>query len=625
MDAVLLPFVVLSPFLGALILLFAAGRMPPRATGIVGVGSIGISALLALVIAGSFMSNPPPADTLQVGLWRWIDVEGFQSTIALTLDPLSLLMMLVVTVVGFLIHLYAYGYMRSDRDINRFFAYMNLFVAAMLVLVFSSDLLSLYIGWEGVGVCSFLLIGFWYEEEANCVAARKAFIITRIGDAFMLCGLLLLATSTGTLSIEALTHQAGATMPAITRTIALFLLLGGAVAKSAQVPMQTWLPDAMAGPTPVSALIHAATMVTAGVYIVARLHSLFAEAPVVMTVTSFIGMVTLLLAAGSALVQTDIKRILAYSTMSQLGYMFLALGTGAWEAAVFHLFTHAFFKALLFMGAGAIILRVHHKQNIYEMGGLRKAMPGVFYAFLAGSAALAGMPLLTAGFYSKEMILQNAWHANPILWVGALIGAFMTGLYIFRCVFLVFFGPMHTVPSGRTAPVMGVPLACLSVLALGGGLVEAPDVILPVHFLSHFVAPVFGEPKGEGPILLLLIGSAVPLAGITAAWLIWGPQAQMRARAEQLGAERGPEEDVAHLARVGWGFDFFYNYLIVRPFMALGYRNKSDFLDHMSNGLAAVTRSGGGFFGRMQSGQVRRYAGWIAAGTVAALCLAVLS
>ncbi|MFS3135358.1 NADH-quinone oxidoreductase subunit L [Gluconacetobacter sacchari] len=602
MDALFLKLIVAFPLLAAAILLLSAGRMPARATCVIGAGSVGLSALMAARVATHATS---PA-SLHVPLWSWMRVEGFSTRIAFTLDPLSLVMMLVVTFVGFLILLYACGYMRDDPDIARFFGYMTLFVAAMLVLVFSSDLLSLYIGWEGVGICSYLLIGFWHIDSANVAAARKAFIVTRIGDAAMLCGLLLLATRAGTLEIAPLLAAPPAS------ATAAFLLLGGAVAKSAQAPLQTWLPDAMAGPTPVSALIHAATMVTAGVYLIARLHPLFAAVPAAMATVALIGLVTLLLAAGSALVQTDIKRILAYSTMSQIGYMFLALGAGAWQAAIFHLVTHAVFKALLFMAAGAVILRVHHRQDIYQMGGLARAMPGVFAAFLAGAAALAGLPLLTAGFYSKEMILQGAWHANPLLWAGALLGALATAVYIFRCIFIVFFGPRHTDPTGRTGATMALPLLCLGILALVGGWIDMPDAIAPVHLLSRLLSPLFGAPTAEGPSWLLWTGSLVPLAGVGLAWLLWRPR---------IRAFTPPEDAVARLARTGWGFDTLYDTLVVRPFVALGRLNQTDICDRLSDATAATARAGGRMLGRMQSGQVRRYAGWIAAGTIAALCL----
>ncbi|MBB2197945.1 NADH-quinone oxidoreductase subunit L [Gluconacetobacter sp. 1c LMG 22058] len=614
MDALLLPLIVACPLLAAGVLFLSAGRMPPLPSCVIGAGSVGLSALMAAVLAIGFLRTPPPTGALHATLWSWMQVEGFSARIAFMLDPLSLVMMLVVTGVGFLILLYACGYMHDDPDIARFFGCMTLFVAAMLVLVFSSDLLSLYIGWEGVGICSYLLIGFWHTDTANVTAARKAFIVTRIGDAAMLCGLLLLATRAGTLDVASVLQTVTARPADLQAATAAFLLLGGAVAKSAQVPLQTWLPDAMAGPTPVSALIHAATMVTAGVYLIARLHPLFASIPVAMTAVALIGLITLLLAAGSALVQTDIKRILAYSTMSQIGYMFLALGTGAWQAAIFHLVTHAFFKALLFMAAGAIILRVHHRQDIYRMGGLAPAMPGVFAAFLAGSAALAGLPLLTAGFYSKEMILQGAWHADPMLWAGALLGAFATAIYIFRCVFIVFFGPRHTEPHGRTGATMAIPLVCLAVLALTGGWMEMPDAIAPVHLLSNLLSPLFGAPMPEGPHWLLWAGSLVPLAGIGVAWMLWQPRT---------GTRTPPENALARLARAGWDFDTLYDVLIVRPFTTLGRLNQTDICDRLSDATAATARAGGRMLGRMQSGQVRRYAGWIAAGTVVALCLGV--
>ncbi|AQS87873.1 NADH-quinone oxidoreductase chain L [Neoasaia chiangmaiensis NBRC 101099] len=614
MHATLLPFIVLCPLIGGALLLLSAGRMPRLATGFVGVGSIGLAALLAAWQARLFAYLPDTVGSVQTPLWSWMHGAGLDIRIGFTLDALSVVMMLVVTGVGFLIHLYAYGYMRDDPDIARFFSYMNLFVAAMLVLVFANDLLGLYVGWEGVGVCSYLLIGFWYKEAANTAAANKAFVVTRIGDAIMLCGLLLLAVHAGTLDIATLTHpQPGVLSPHIV-TVASFLLFGGAIAKSAQVPLQTWLPDAMAGPTPVSALIHAATMVTAGVYLIARLHLLFAMAPLVMTAVSVVGVVTLLLAAGAALVQTDIKRILAYSTMSQLGYMFLALGSGAWEASIFHLVTHAFFKALLFMTAGAIILRLHHEQDIFRMGGLARKMPWITAAFVAGSAALAGLPVITAGFYSKEMILQNAWHSDPLLWGGALLGAFMTSTYIFRCVFIVFLGAPRTEPHGRTGWTMAVPLVCLTVLALAGGMIDAPSPLTPGHMLSRLVSPFFGKPGAEGATWLMVVGSLIPPMGIVLAWLMW-----------RYGDRMPAMNPLARLARTGWGFDTVYDRLVVTPFVALGRLNINDIFDRLSTGAAAGADAGGHLLGRMQNGQVRRYASWIAAGTVAALCLAVFS
>lgn len=611
--AALLPLVILCPLAVSVILMLSRGAMPARATSaLVGIG-MGLCALFAVVSAVSFLNGP--GAPVHVALWRWIQAGGFSAGFALTLDPLSLVMMLVVSCVGFLILVYACSYMIDDPDIARFFAYMTLFVASMELLVLSSDLLGVYVGWEGVGVCSYLLIGFWYREPANAIAARKAFVVTRIGDALFLLGLILLASGTGSLDIGTVL-QAVPAAPHGAIELGCFLLLGGAIAKSAQLPLQTWLPDAMAGPTPVSALIHAATMVTAGVYLIARLHDMFLLVPDVLLACAFIGFFTLLFAAVSALFQTDIKRILAYSTMSQLGYMYLALGVGAWDAAIFHLVTHAFFKALLFMAAGSVILRVHHEQDIFKMGGLRHEMPGIFWAFVIGSAALAGLPLVTAGYFSKEMVMTSAYQVSPLFWVGAVTGAFLTAIYIFRCVFIAFFGKAQTHAHGRSGPVQGVPLAILSVLAIGAGWMEMPDAIAPVHLFSRLLAPVLGPlPEESGTGLLLLIGSLVPIAGVALAWGLFNPARK---------APAPPGGKLVGVLRDDWGFDILYNALIVRPYLALGRLNRGDVIDLFWRAVALATRIGGFFLSQMQSGQVRRYAAWIAAGTVVALCVAVL-
>jgi NADH-quinone oxidoreductase subunit L len=375
-----------------------------------------------------------------------MDVGGLRPAIGFYLDALSLVMILVVTCVGFLIHVYSSEFMIEDDAYSRFFAYMNLFVASMLVLLLGDNLVLLYLGWEGVGLCSYLLIGFWYQDPANGLAARKAFLVTRVGDVAMAIGLFVLFTQLGTLDIQELMHRAAEQWPAGSgyAVAAAALLLGGAVGKSAQLPLQTWLPDAMAGPTPTSALIHAATMVTAGVYLIARTNVLFALAPDVQLAVAVVGAVTLLVAGLSALTQYDIKRVLAYSTVSQIGYMFLALGVGAWSAAMFHFMTHAFFKALLFLAAGVVIHALHHEHNMFKMGGLRKELPVAFWAFAIGGSALAGLPLITAGFYSKDLILWLAWSSDkgsPWLWGAGMLGALLTAAYTYRLIFLVFFGP----------------------------------------------------------------------------------------------------------------------------------------------------------------------------------------
>ena len=459
------------PLLGSAVLMLGSGRLSTRSEAAIGASSVGVAAIIAFAIAGGFLLDPPAGGVYQQTLWRWLDVDGFSAEIGLRLDPLSLVMMLVITGVGFLIHLFSTEFMEGEEGFGRFFAHLNLFVAAMLLLVLASDFLALYAGWEGVGLGSYLLIGFWWRDPANGLAARKAFIVTRIGDTALLIGLLVIASRLGTLDIAGSMKNASQTWQTGSpiATLTAFLLLGGAVGKSAQLPLQTWLPDAMAGPTPVSALIHAATMVTAGVYLVARTHSLFLLAPAAEMAVAVVGGATLLLAGFTALAQNDIKRILAYSTMSQIGYMFLALGVGAWRAALFHLMTHAFFKALLFLSAGAITMRLHHEQNIFKMGGLSRRLPAAFWSFLIGSAALAALPIVTAGFYSKEAILSGAWAdgtSGRVLWVAGVVGAFMTGLYIFRAVFIVFFGEEHAHVSGRYGWRVLLPLAVL-VHALG--------------------------------------------------------------------------------------------------------------------------------------------------------------
>ncbi len=395
------------PLIGFLLLVFFGSKLSKQGVAIIGVGSIGISAVITILITYSFISSPPVNYQFSQVLWTWVSVSDFAPALAFYLDPLALIFMLVITFVGFLIHLYSTEYMAAEEGYSRFFAYMNLFIGSMLILVLGDNLLLLYLGWEGVGLCSYLLIGFWYKDPLNGYAARKAFVVTRVGDTAMAVGLFILYSTLGTLNIQTILAQAslhwvvGSSLAITTAA----LLLGGAVGKSAQLPLQTWLPDAMAGPTPVSALIHAATMVTAGVYLIARMNVMFTLAPLVQLIVAIVGALTLLLAGFSALVQTDIKRVLAYSTISQIGYMFLALGVGAWAAGIFHFMTHAFFKALLFLGAGAIIIALHHEQNMFKMGGLKKLLPVTYWTFLIGSASLVALPLVTAGFYSKDMIL----------------------------------------------------------------------------------------------------------------------------------------------------------------------------------------------------------------------------
>ncbi|MEW5791825.1 MAG: NADH-quinone oxidoreductase subunit L [Pseudomonadota bacterium] len=617
------------PLLGYLVLVLAGGRLTRRGIQLVGVGAVGLAALIALLIAVDFLNAPPPEHAYTQVLWTWMALGELAPRIAFHLDPLALVMMGVITGVGFLIHIYSTEYMADDPGHARFFAYMNLFVAAMLVLVLADNLLLLYLGWEGVGLCSYLLIGFWYQDPANGLAARKAFVVTRVGDVAFIIGLFLLFTQLGTLDIQALLERAAQQWPAGSglAVAAALLLLGGAVGKSAQLPLQTWLPDAMAGPTPVSALIHAATMVTAGVYLIARTHVLFTLAPDVQFLVAVIGAATLLLAGLTALTHWDIKRILAYSTMSQIGYMFLALGVGAWSAAIFHLITHAFFKALLFMGAGAVILSLHHEQDIRRMGGLRQRLPLVFWTFLIGSAALAALPLVTAGFYSKDLILTAAWaapRAGPWLWAAGWLGAFITGVYIFRLVFIAFFGEARGTLGHSPGPAMRIPLVLLAILSLVGGFVELPPTLGDRPLLSDFLRPALPAVAGhvgQGlELTLQLLSGAAALAGIGLAYLLFLRRPQ---RAAVLAARPGLRT-LWRFWRGGWGFDWLYDRLLVHPFLWLARVNRRDLIDWLYDGAAQSSRVAHWALSRSQAGLLRWYAAGIAVGAVLVILLAVL-
>ena len=619
------------PLLGFTVLFVTAGRLPHRAVTLIGVGTVGAAAIIALLTAQALLQAPRGHEIYVEALWRWVSVGGFVPAIALRLDALSLVMMLVVTFVGFLIHLYSSEFMASDEGYSRFFAYMNLFVAAMLLLVLADNLFLLFAGWEGVGLCSYLLIGFWYRDAANGRAARKAFIITRVGDTAFTIGLLLLFTQLGTLDIETLMMRARESWPvgSMLANAAAALLLGGALGKSAQLPLQTWLPDAMAGPTPVSALLHAATMVTAGVYLIARTHVLFELAPAVHFAVAVIGVVTLLLAAFAALNQHDIKRILAYSTMSQIGYMFLALGVGAWTAAIFHFMTHAFFKALLFLSAGAVMMRMQDEHDIFRMGGLWRSLPVAFGSFLIGAASLAALPLVTAGFYSKDMILWGVWSSStggPALWAGGCAGALLTGIYSFRAVFVVFFGQRKREPMGRYGWRIVAPLAVLSALALGGGFVNIPPVLGNVTSFSSLLSAVLPAQTevSAAPETQAIVMVATSLAALLGVYLAYLAYVQRAAAIQALIATRAARA-LEHFWREAWGFDWLYDRLFTRPFLWLAALNRADVVDAAYTALAAASRLLHGALSRTENGRLRWYAGWIAAGSLAALAVVVFA
>jgi NADH-quinone oxidoreductase subunit L len=487
-----------------------------------------------------------------------------------------------------------------------------MFVAAMLILVMADNLLLLYLGWEGVGVCSYLLVGFWYQNSANGQAARKAFVVTRIGDTAMALGLFLLFTSLGTLDIQQMVVEAnnlwlvGDMLP----VVACLLLLGGAVGKSAQLPLHTWLPDAMAGPTPVSALIHAATMVTAGVYLIARTHGLFLLAPSAMMVVAVLGIATSLMAAFTALMQSDIKRILAYSTISQIGYMFLALGVGAWTAGIFHLMTHAFFKALLFLGSGAIIHCLHHEHNIFKMGGLRSKMPVTFWSFMIGSAALAALPF-TAGFFSKDQILLQAYQLPEYgiwLWLAGLLGALLTAIYSFRLVFVVFYGKANTQPDKEVGWRMAMPLSALCLLSLIGGY-----FIIPVQ--DVFPEALHGHPAHW----VEYISISVPLIGVAVAYLLFYSK---RLNINPL-VQSAVGSKLGEFWRIGWAVDRLYDGLFVRPYYAVSALLKSEPVDGFYGLVVSVNQCFNRWLSQSQNGQMRWYLVSMVAGLILLLTLAL--
>jgi NADH-quinone oxidoreductase subunit L len=603
----LLPLIPLFPLVSSVLLMVTTGKMPKRLVAILGAGSVGLSALTTLLVGLAFMESGQPHHQV---LWTWMQVGTFSPDIAFYLDGLTLVMMSVITGVGFLIHLFSTEFMEEDVSYSRYFAYLNMFVFAMLILVMADNLLLLYLGWEGVGVCSYLLVGFWYQNPDNGLAARKAFVVTRVGDTAMALGLFLLFTELGTLDIQPMAAaaksqwQVGDTLP----VLACLLLLGGAVGKSAQLPLHTWLPDAMAGPTPVSALIHAATMVTAGVYLIARTHELFLLAPPAMLAVALVGLITSLMAAFTALVQHDIKRILAYSTISQIGYMFLALGVGAWTAGIFHLMTHAFFKALLFLGAGAVIHCLHHEHNIFKMGGLRTRLPVAFWSFLIGSAALAALPF-TSGFFSKDMILLQAYElpgAGPWLWAGGLLGALLTAIYSFRLVFVVFFGEAKTEPDRQPGLRMAVPLTLLCVLAIIGGWFALPLAdVFPVageHHPSHLI---------EG------ISIAIPLIGLVLAYLIF--------LSGQLKIDGLVNSSLGQTLKKfwfsGWAMDLLYDRLLVRPYKGLAYMLRGEWVDVIYNSIVKVCQMLFVGLRHTQTGRLRWYATSMVFGVIVVIAL----
>ena len=620
----LLPLTFIFPLVGFLILAFMRDKLTEQVAAIVGVGSMLLSALCALIVSYTFLTNNPAGTVIEIPLWTWFQVGDFAPSFGLSFDGLALTMTGVITGIGFLIHLFAAWYMKGDTGFARFFSYMNLFVASMLLLVLADNLFLLYLGWEGVGICSYLLIGFYYHDRANGLAAMKAFTVTRVGDVFLAFGLFLLFREFGTLNIQEIITRAPEVFDINNPTMMLttMMLVGGAMGKSAQLPLHTWLADAMAGPTPVSALIHAATMVTAGVYLIARLHPLFELTPgILLYWVGGVGALTLVVAGFCALAQTDIKRILAYSTMSQIGYMFLALGVGAWQGAIFHLMTHAFFKALLFLSSGAVILAVHHEQNIFKMGGLRKKIPLVFWCYIVGGGALAAIPWVTVGFYSKEAILWETYATGHlVLFYMGVFGAFLTALYTFRMIWIIFFGEEKTPAHKLSGVSYWLPLTVLLVLSTAVGAWITPPLqgVLP-ESVGHLLE-VAGQAHAKHTAEYIAMGAM--LAGLIIAALLYvvdkGRMLTRFKRSRVGGA-------LYHWCYHGLGFDALYDVIFVKPFLFIGRLFKADPIDKAWLILPKLASAGNKVLSATQTGSLRGYAASFGLGVAVLLVLVMMT
>jgi len=621
----MLDYIWLVPFLplfGFVINGLVGARLPRRVVGIIACGTVGLAFLISLTAFFVLPDQPVPDKVL----YSWIKVGDFKADFAFQIDPLSIIMILIVSGVAFVIHIYSIGYMHDDPGYSRYFAYLNLFVCAMLLLVLANNFLMMYIGWEGVGLCSYLLIGFWYERKSAADAGKKAFIVTRIGDFGFALGIMLIFKTFGTIDISEVMHLAQGRFEVgapILTAITLLLFLG-AVGKSAQIPLYVWLPDAMEGPTPVSALIHAATMVTAGVYMIARCNVLYSLSPTSLMLVAIIGCATAIYAASIGLVQNDIKRVLAYSTISQLGYMFMACGVGAFAAGIFHLMTHAFFKALLFMGAGSVIHALAGEMDIRHMGGLKRYMPTTYKTFLIAALAIGGI-FPFAGFFSKDEILWRAFEQNYILWAIGVITAAMTSFYIFRLVFKTFAGEsrvekeklVHVHESPR---VMTVPLVILGVMSVIGGLAgvaKAFPLLGMSRFFSEklnilrFLEPVTGghhAEVGEAVGLerwLMLASLLIALLGIYIAYQFYVRNPQLPKRlARRLGR-------AYNFVLNKYKVDELYDFIFVNPakrFSVFLWRIWDDrIIDGIVNGVAGFFKVCGLIGRRVQTGYVQTY------------------
>jgi NADH-quinone oxidoreductase subunit L len=612
---------LLTPLGAALLITLCGTRLSRRGAGYLATLSVAVSFVAAVVTFVALLGDSPAQRYHPSTLWQWLTAGQLDFGLRIVVDPLSTFMMLIVSGVGMLIVAYSIGYMEGDDEERRYFAYMAIFVFSMLLLVQGGNLLMLLVGWGLVGLSSYLLIGFWHERPAAIAAAKKAFVMNAIGDATMALALFLIIERTGTLNFEEVFSQADTIGGPWAMNLIALGLLGGAVAKSAQLPLQTWLPDAMEGPTPVSALIHAATMVTAGVYLIVRCAPLFEQAPRVLELAGGLGAITLVMAGLIALVQTDIKRVIAYSTMSQIGYMFLGAGLTAYPEAMFHLMTHAFFKALLFLAAGLVIHALAGEQDMRLMGGLRKLMPFTYVAFVVGALSLAGIPPFS-GFFSKDSILAAAldhgWYGE-LLWVAGMIGAFLTGLYAFRMLFIVFWGEptpfvrehlvegSHGEHHGEGPFSMTSTVAVLTVLAAIGGFLQFANVWTPLTDWLEPVARPLVEASGTQELISSVFAVLLGLAGIGAAWVLYG-------------ARTSPVPRFARVQRTlehKFYFDELYDAVFYRPAVFIAHGLARWIERPLVFGSVRELSQGIGRLGldtsRLQTGLVRTYAFAIAA------------
>ncbi len=624
----LIPLLPLASFL----ILGLFGHWIKDKAHLVAVPAVAVSFLFSVLAFIDVAGGHEPS----VRLYTWLTSGTLDIHIGLTIDRLTAVMLLLVTTVSALVHIYTVGYMHGDPGYARFFSYIALFTFSMLMLVLADNFLQLFIFWEAVGLCSYLLIGHWYERPAACAAATKAFVVNRVGDFGFILGLLLVFTTFGSLDYSTvfgkvheeagtvidLLEPLGGTLHVSVLTVMCLLLFTGAVGKSAQVPLHVWLPDAMEGPTPISALIHAATMVTAGVFMVARLAPLYDASPAAQAVVAVVGALTMVLGATIALTQTDIKRVVAYSTMSQLGYMMMACGLSAYAAGMYHLLTHGAFKALLFLGCGSVIIALHHEQDMRRMGGLKDKLPITYWTFVVGSLALAGFPL-TAGFYSKDDVLVSAWSAGTlgqILTAIGLLTALMTAFYSFRLVFVTFWGtsrvdPHHAAHVHEPSYSMTIPLLVLALLSVATGYLGIPDFLQPV-----FEREGAGSPHGaSGATAIMVLATGMGLLGIAAAYYAYVVDPSMPDR----WARRW--RAAYELSLNKWYVDEAYDRTIVRPTMSasmeLWKRMDVATIDGIVNGVGRAIAWGGWLLRLVQSGQTQHYALGMALGAVVILTL----